>query len=164
MFLPHVSKLANEHHHHNHFFHHHHHHHYRALGVLGSLSFEFLDVKESSQEIATQFQHQGNPERNILGFSSSRNGERNILGSGHDEQGFLTSGLVLPKSSGFRFGFGCKVSSLQQKVTPTKHYLLINIHPLRFILGHQGQSRLYQGSEKTTCKPSDMVKEGQLKP
>ena len=47
MFLPHVSKLANEHHH----------HHYRAFGVLGSLSFEFLDVKESSQEIATQFQH-----------------------------------------------------------------------------------------------------------
>ena len=52
MFLPHVSKLANEHHHHNHFFHH---HHYRALGVLGSLSFEFLDVKESSQKLQHNF-------------------------------------------------------------------------------------------------------------
>ena len=40
------------------------------------------------------------------------------------------------------------VFSALQKVTPTNHYLLINIHPLRYIHGHQGQSRLDQGVEE----------------
>ena len=40
------------------------------------------------------------------------------------------------------------VFSALQKVTPTNHYLLINIHPLRYIHGHQGQSRLHQGVEE----------------
>merc|ERR1719220_1138004 len=39
-------------------------------------------------------------------------------------------------------------STTQPKVTPTNHHLLIDIHHLRFSLGHQGLPRLPQSLEK----------------
>ena len=48
-------------------------------------------------------------------------------------------------------------STTQPKVTPTNHYLLINIHRLMFSLGHQGLPRLPQSLEKP---PSSIPQEG----
>ena len=39
-------------------------------------------------------------------------------------------------------------STTQPKVTPTNRHFLINIHHLRFSLGHQGLPRLPQSLEK----------------
>ena len=45
----------------------------------------------------------------------------------------------------------------QPKVTPTNHHLLIDIHHLRFNLGHQGLPRLHQSLEKP---PASTKQEG----
>ena len=47
--------------------------------------------------------------------------------------------------------------TIQPKVTPTNHHLLIDIHHRRFSLGHQGLPRLHQSLEKP---PASTKQEG----